>query len=51
MEPMLNEYYEERGWDSNGIPKRQKLRETRLEYVIKDLKRSTAKAKKKKNLR
>jgi aldehyde:ferredoxin oxidoreductase len=40
IEPMLNEYYEERGWDSNGVPKRQKLREMRLEHVIRDLKRS-----------
>ena len=51
MEPMLNEYYEERGWDSNGIPKRQKLRETRLEYVVKDLKRSPVKTRQKKNLK
>ncbi|MGD0496580.1 MAG: aldehyde ferredoxin oxidoreductase family protein [Candidatus Bathyarchaeia archaeon] len=49
MEPMLDEYYEERGWDSNGVPKTEKLRETRLEYVIQDLKRRailTAKKKK-----
>jgi aldehyde:ferredoxin oxidoreductase len=39
IEPMLDEYYMERGWDSNGIPKAEKLRETRLEYVIRDLKR------------
>jgi aldehyde:ferredoxin oxidoreductase len=38
IEPMLNEYYEERGWDSNGIPKPRKLREMHLEYTIKDLK-------------
>jgi aldehyde:ferredoxin oxidoreductase len=39
IEPMLDEYYMERGWDSNGVPKAEKLRETRLEYVIQDLKR------------
>jgi aldehyde:ferredoxin oxidoreductase len=40
IEPMLDEYYMERGWDSNGVPKAEKLRETRLEYVIQDLKRT-----------
>jgi len=49
IEPMLNEYYQEREWDSNGIPKRQKLRETRLEYVVKDLKRSPVKTRQRKN--
>jgi aldehyde:ferredoxin oxidoreductase len=52
IEPMLDEYYEERGWDANGVPKTDKLRETRLEFVIQDLKRSairTAKKKKVKN--
>jgi aldehyde:ferredoxin oxidoreductase len=47
IEPMLNEYYEQRGWDSNGIPTPQKLREIHLEHVIKDLKRNTVKIKKK----
>jgi aldehyde:ferredoxin oxidoreductase len=47
IEPMLKEYYEERGWDSNGIPKRQKLMEMRLEFVVKDLKRSAVKTRRK----
>jgi aldehyde:ferredoxin oxidoreductase len=47
IEPMLNEYYEQRGWDSNGIPRPQKLREIHLEHVIKDLKRNAVKIKKK----
>ena len=51
LEPMLDEYYEERGWDSNGIPKTRKLRELHLEYAIKDLKRTDARVKKKKNLK
>jgi len=50
IEPMLNEYYEERGWDSNGIPKTEKLRKMRLEYVIKDFKRNTIRTSKKKNV-
>jgi aldehyde:ferredoxin oxidoreductase len=50
IEPMLNEYYEERGWDSNGIPKAEKLREMRLEYVIQDFKRNTIRTRKKKNV-
>jgi len=40
IEPMLDEYYTERGWDSNGVPKAEKLRKTHLEYVIQDLKRT-----------
>jgi len=28
---MLNDYYEERGWDNNGKPRKQKLRELELE--------------------
>ena len=51
LEPMLNEYYEERGWDSNGIPKTRKLRELHLEYAIKDLKRTDVKVRKKRNLK
>jgi aldehyde:ferredoxin oxidoreductase len=47
IEPMLNEYYKERGWDSNGIPKPQKLREIHLEHVIKDLKKMRSKTKRK----
>jgi aldehyde:ferredoxin oxidoreductase len=30
LEPMLLEYYRTRGWDENGIPKRQKLQELSL---------------------
>jgi aldehyde:ferredoxin oxidoreductase len=45
IDPMLNEYYEERGWDSNGIPRAQKLRKIRLERVINDLGGSRSKLK------
>jgi aldehyde:ferredoxin oxidoreductase len=48
IEPMLDEYYEERGWDSNGIPKAEKLREMRLDYIIQDFKRNRIRTKKKK---
>jgi aldehyde:ferredoxin oxidoreductase len=48
IEPMLDEYYMEREWDSNGVPKAEKLRETRLEYVIKDLKGRAIRTTKKK---
>ena len=41
IEPMLDEYYVEREWDSKtGIPKAEKLRKIGLEYVIEDLKRN-----------
>lgn len=41
IEPMLDEYYAERGWDlKTGIPKAEKLRKIGLEYVIEDLKRN-----------
>jgi len=41
IEPMLDEYYTERGWDlKTGVPKAEKLREIGLEYVIEDLKRN-----------
>ncbi|MEM3561934.1 MAG: aldehyde ferredoxin oxidoreductase family protein [Candidatus Jordarchaeaceae archaeon] len=30
LEPMLNEYYEARGWDNNGIPTQKKLSELGL---------------------
>jgi aldehyde:ferredoxin oxidoreductase len=49
MAPMLDEYYEERRWDSDGVPKAEELKELRLGYVIQDLKRNAIrKAKKKK---
>ncbi len=34
IERMLDEYYRLRGWDENGIPKREKLKELGLEWVI-----------------
>jgi aldehyde:ferredoxin oxidoreductase len=34
---MLDEYYEARGWDKNGIPTAAKLQELGLEDTIKDL--------------
>ncbi|MDI6753198.1 MAG: aldehyde ferredoxin oxidoreductase family protein [Thermodesulfobacteriota bacterium] len=37
---MLDEYYELRGWDSNGIPKEEKLRELGLAEVAEDLKKN-----------
>jgi len=41
IEPMLDEYYAERGWNlKTGIPKAEKLRKIGLEYVIQDLKRN-----------
>lgn len=40
LEPMLNEYYEERGWDlDTGIPKGSKLTELGLNRVIDDFAR------------
>jgi aldehyde:ferredoxin oxidoreductase len=47
MQPMLDEYYAERGWNSNGTPKPQKLKEIHLEYAIEDLKRNAVAPKKK----
>lgn len=38
MLTMLNDYYQERGWDENGIPKRDKLEELGLAEEIKLLK-------------
>ena len=38
MEPMLNEYYKERGWNlKTGIPEAEKLRKLGLGYVVEDL--------------
>ena len=34
LEPMLKEYYRTRGWDENGIPKRQKLQELSLADLL-----------------
>ncbi len=36
---MLDEYYDLRGWDRNGVPKEEKLRELNLEKVAEELKR------------
>jgi len=30
FEKMLSEYYKMRGWDENGIPKKEKLKELNL---------------------
>jgi aldehyde:ferredoxin oxidoreductase len=37
LDLMLDEYYAERGWDSNGIPTKEKLNELGLENVVNDL--------------
>lgn len=34
LEPMLNEYYRVRGWDTNGVPTPKKLRELGLENIV-----------------
>lgn len=34
---LLDEYYDERGWDQEGVPTRQKLEELGLEDIAKDL--------------
>lgn len=39
LDMMLDEYYEVRGWNKNGIPTEEKLKELGLEYVIEDLKK------------
>jgi aldehyde:ferredoxin oxidoreductase len=36
LAPMLEEYYAFRGWDKNGVPKPDKLKELSLEFVIED---------------
>lgn len=47
MEPMLNEYYAERGWNSNGIPESDTLRRLGLEDAIRDLKLNETDSKRK----
>ena len=37
FESMLNEYYQLRGWDANGIPMASKLKELGLEEIGRDL--------------
>jgi len=34
-EPMLDEYYEARGWDKNGIPTKEKLNKLGLGFTLK----------------
>jgi aldehyde:ferredoxin oxidoreductase len=34
LDPMLEEYYAFRGWDQNGIPKPEKLKELSLDFTI-----------------
>lgn len=34
LAPMLEEYYAFRGWDKNGVPKPEKLKELSLEFVM-----------------
>lgn len=34
LEPMLNEYYRARGWDENGVPTVEKIKELRLIEVL-----------------
>ena len=36
---MLDEYYDLRGWDPNGIPTEKKLKELGLSNVAEDLKK------------
>jgi len=40
IEPMLDEYYAERGWDKRGIPKESTLKKLGLTDVTKQLSRS-----------
>jgi aldehyde:ferredoxin oxidoreductase len=42
MESMLKEYYKERGWNSNGIPKAENLRKMGLNFAVKALKPRSA---------
>jgi aldehyde:ferredoxin oxidoreductase len=37
LEPMIDEYYRERGWDESGLPTREKLTALGLETVAGDL--------------
>lgn len=36
MQSMLEQYYRERGWNSNGVPLPKNLRKIRLNYAVKD---------------
>ncbi|KUO49390.1 MAG: hypothetical protein APF76_08440 [Desulfitibacter sp. BRH_c19] len=37
LDEMLDDYYRLRGWDNNGVPTEEKLKELGLEYLVKDL--------------
>ena len=39
VERLLDDYYQLRGWNSNGIPTEGKLKELGLEWVVEDLKK------------
>ena len=39
FDKMIDEYYQVRGWNKNGIPTPEKLRALGLEEVIKDIER------------
>jgi len=39
VERLLDDYYQLRGWNSNGIPIEDKLKELGLEWVVEDLKK------------
>lgn len=39
LDYMLNEYYDLRGWNENGVPEKKKLKELGLEFTIDDLPR------------
>ena len=34
LDPLLDAYYEFRGWDKNGIPTKEKLSELGLDWAI-----------------
>lgn len=36
LEPMLEEYYRLRGWDKDGVPTEEKLKELGLEQLVGD---------------
>jgi len=37
LEPLLDAYYEYRGWDKKGIPTQDKLKELELDWLIKEI--------------
>jgi aldehyde:ferredoxin oxidoreductase len=41
LEQLLDDYYDERGWDlKSGCPSREKLHQLGLDYVIKDFEKA-----------